>query len=73
VVNRDSEEVSVIDTAAGDIDRLPALAKELVGNHPDVLVAETTPAVAALLAETRSIPIIFEGVTDPVASGSSRA
>jgi len=55
--------------AAGDIDKLPALAKELVGNRPDVLVAETTPATAALLAETRTLPIIFVGVTDPVASG----
>jgi ABC-type uncharacterized transport system substrate-binding protein len=55
--------------AEGDIDRLPALAKELVGNRPDVLVAETTPATAALLAETRTLPVIFIGVTDPVASG----
>ena len=55
--------------AEGDIDRLPALAKELVGNRPDVLVAETTPATAALLAETHTLPIIFIGVTDPVASG----
>jgi len=55
--------------ADGDIDRLPALAKELVGNRPDVLVAETTPATAALLAETNTLPIIFIGVTDPVASG----
>ena len=55
--------------AAGDINRLPALAKELVGNRPDVLVAETTPATAALLAETRTLPVIFVGVTDPVASG----
>jgi putative tryptophan/tyrosine transport system substrate-binding protein len=55
--------------AAGDIDRLQALAKELVGNRPDVLVAVTTPAVAALLAETRTLPIIFAGVTDPVANG----
>jgi putative ABC transport system substrate-binding protein len=54
--------------AAGDLDRLPALAKELVGNRPDVLVAETTPATAALLAETRTLPIVFVGVTDPVAS-----
>jgi putative tryptophan/tyrosine transport system substrate-binding protein len=55
--------------AEGDIGRLPALAKELVGNRPDVLVAETTPATAALLAETHTLPIIFIGVTDPVASG----
>jgi putative ABC transport system substrate-binding protein len=55
--------------AAGNIDRLHTLARELVVNRPDVLVAMTTPATAALLAETRTLPIIFIGVTDPVASG----
>jgi putative tryptophan/tyrosine transport system substrate-binding protein len=55
--------------ATGNIDRLHTLARELVANRPDVLLAMTTPAVAALLAETRTLPIIFLGVTDPVASG----
>jgi len=55
--------------AAGNIDRLQSLARELVANQPDVLLAMTTPATAALLAETHTLPIIFLGVTDPVASG----
>ena len=44
-------------------------AKELVGLHPDVLVGNSTPATAALLHETRTIPIVFVGVSDPVGSG----
>jgi putative ABC transport system substrate-binding protein len=44
-------------------------AKELVALRPDVLVGNSTPATAALLAETRTIPIVFVGVSDPVGSG----
>ena len=43
-------------------------AKELVVLHPDVLVGNSTPATAALLRETRTIPIVFVGVSDPVGS-----
>jgi putative ABC transport system substrate-binding protein len=43
-------------------------AKELVALHPDVLVGNSTPAAAALLRETRTIPIVFVGVSDPVGS-----
>ena len=42
--------------AAGDRDRLAASSKELVGLKPDVLLARSTTAVRALLAETRTIP-----------------
>jgi putative ABC transport system substrate-binding protein len=54
---------------SGDINRLRALAAELVGLQPDIIVAGTTPAITALLRETRTIPIVFAGVGDPVASG----
>jgi putative tryptophan/tyrosine transport system substrate-binding protein len=47
---------------AGDADRVRAAA-ELVGLAPDVLLAYAPPAVAALQRETRSIPIVFAGVT----------
>jgi putative tryptophan/tyrosine transport system substrate-binding protein len=50
-----------------DMDRL-SLAKEVVAQHPDVIVAETTPAVAAL-AGASTIPIIFINVSDPVGAG----
>jgi putative ABC transport system substrate-binding protein len=49
-------------------DQARAYAKELVGLHPDVLVGNSTPATAALLHETRTIPIVFVGVSDPVGS-----
>jgi putative ABC transport system substrate-binding protein len=44
-------------------------AKELVALRPDVLVGNSTPATAALLRETRTIPIVFVGVSDPLGSG----
>ena len=53
----------------GSIDRMETLAKELVGLKPDMLVAMTTPATAALQAATRTIPIVFAAVSDPVGSG----
>ena len=49
--------------------RIAALAKELVGLSPDILVAYATPAVKALQQETRSIPIVFLTVTDPLGQG----
>src|SRR5260370_35893707 len=49
-------------------DQAQLLAKELVALHPDVLVGNSTPAAAALLHETRGIPIVFVGVSDPVGS-----
>src|SRR5689334_5175108 len=45
------------------------LAKELVALRPDVILAYSTPAALALLRETRSIPIVFCNVSDPVGSG----
>jgi putative ABC transport system substrate-binding protein len=54
---------------AASVDRLQSLAKELVGLKPDVLVGITTPATAALQAQTRSIPIVFAAVSDPIGSG----
>jgi putative ABC transport system substrate-binding protein len=52
-----------------DINRTQALAQELVGLQPDVILANTTLATAALQRETRTIPIVFANVADPVASG----
>jgi ABC transporter substrate binding protein len=55
--------------AAGIADQYPLLAKELAALQPDVMLSESTPAAAALKQETRSIPIVFVGVSDPVGSG----
>jgi putative ABC transport system substrate-binding protein len=54
---------------AADIDRMQALAKELVGLEPDIIVTESTLATGAVQRETRTIPIVMAGVADPVASG----
>jgi putative ABC transport system substrate-binding protein len=56
--------------AGGEINRMRALAQELVGLQPDIMVTiGSTPATVALRRETRAIPIVFTGVADPVASG----
>ena len=55
--------------SAGDADSIRTLAKELVDLRPDVIVAQGTPAVAALVRETQTIPIVFANVADPVGSG----
>jgi putative ABC transport system substrate-binding protein len=52
-----------------DINRMRALAQELVALQPDIILAITTPATVALQRETRTIPIVFASVGYPVASG----
>ena len=54
---------------AGNIERIRASAAELVALHPDVLFVGSTPALAALRQATRSIPIVFTEVADPIGSG----
>jgi putative tryptophan/tyrosine transport system substrate-binding protein len=56
----------------GEPDRIQAAAKELVALKCEVIVARTTPVVAALVKETSVIPIIFTYVFDPVDSGFVR-
>ena len=51
------------------LDRLPALAEELVRLKVDVLHTPGTPGALALKKATRTIPIVFSDVTDPVAAG----
>jgi len=53
--------------AGDDINRIPVLAQELIGLQPDIIVTTSTPATAALQRETRTIPIVFVSVSDPVA------
>ena len=55
--------------AGADVERMKALAKELVALPSDLLVAQSTQPVAALQRETRTIPIVFLLVSDPVGSG----
>jgi putative ABC transport system substrate-binding protein len=53
----------------GDINRIRAFAQELVGLQPDIILAISAVATVALQRETRTIPIVFAYVGDPVASG----
>ena len=53
----------------GDINRIRALAHELVGLQPDIIVTSGTPSTAAVQRETRTIPIVFVPVADPVGFG----
>jgi putative ABC transport system substrate-binding protein len=55
--------------AGGDINRIRAIAQELVSLQPDIILTSGTPAIFALQQETRTIPLIFSGVADPVGSG----
>src|SRR5215470_7341919 len=60
-----------IDTrwGAANADRFRQYAAELVALAPDVIVAVGSVVVAALQRETRSVPIVFVGVLDPVGAG----
>ncbi|MGB7857968.1 MAG: ABC transporter substrate binding protein, partial [Pseudolabrys sp.] len=51
-----------------DADSLHRFAKELVALQPDVILSESTPPTAALLQQTRAIPIVFAVVSDPIGS-----
>jgi putative tryptophan/tyrosine transport system substrate-binding protein len=55
--------------AAGNVDLMRTFAKELVDLRPEIVFAATTPATAALQRETRTIPIVFVSVSDPVGAG----
>ena len=55
--------------AAGDAERMRTDAKDLVALKPDVILAAATTALVALQQATRTIPVVFAQVTDPVAAG----
>ena len=54
---------------AGEAGRIKTLAKELVGLRPDAIHGQTTSVIGALARETRTIPIVFAIVSDPIGSG----
>jgi putative ABC transport system substrate-binding protein len=53
----------------GDTQSMQQFAKELVALQPDLILSNTTPTTTALLQQTRTIPIIFTTVGDPIGSG----
>jgi putative ABC transport system substrate-binding protein len=55
--------------AAADVDAMQRFAKELVALQPDLIFTSSTPAAAAMVQATRTIPVVFVLVADPVGSG----
>ena len=55
-------------SAQGNTGTAAQIARKFVGDEPDVAVALATPSAQALIAATKSIPIVFSAVTDPVAA-----
>src|SRR5207237_6675900 len=67
---RDGSNITVEYRWAGDVpERVRATAAELVERRPEVLLASSTVATGALLQSTRTIPIVFANVSDPIGSG----
>jgi putative tryptophan/tyrosine transport system substrate-binding protein len=55
--------------ATSDSESIQRSAKELVALEPDLILSSSTPTTALLLQQTRTIPIIFANIVDPVGSG----
>jgi putative ABC transport system substrate-binding protein len=55
--------------ATPNVEAMQRLAMELVALQPDLILSQSTPTTAALLQQTRTIPIIFANIADPVGSG----
>jgi putative tryptophan/tyrosine transport system substrate-binding protein len=53
----------------GRVERMPQLVAELLALKPDIFITTATPATLAAMKATRTIPIVFLGVADPVGSG----
>jgi putative ABC transport system substrate-binding protein len=50
-------------------EQMRGLAKELIGLKPELIIVQTTPAMTAIAQETKTIPIVFVNLVDPVDSG----
>ena len=55
-------------TAQGNTATAAQIARKYVGDRPDVIVAIATPSAQAVVASTKSLPVVFAAVTDPVAA-----
>jgi putative ABC transport system substrate-binding protein len=55
--------------AAADADRTRTYAAELVALAPDVILSQASASIAALLQRTRTVPIVFVNIIDPVGAG----
>ncbi|MCI1004148.1 MULTISPECIES: ABC transporter substrate-binding protein [unclassified Herbaspirillum] len=55
-------------SAQGNTGTAAQIARKFIGDKPDVIVAIATPSAQAVVAATKSIPVVYSGVTDPVAA-----
>ncbi|MBF6624754.1 MAG: ABC transporter substrate-binding protein [Pseudomonadales bacterium 32-61-5] len=55
-------------TAQGNTATASQIARKFVGDRPDAIVAIATPSAQAVVASSRSVPVVFAAVTDPVAA-----
>lgn len=55
-------------SAQGNPGTAATIARKFIGNKPDVIVAIATPSAQAVVAATKTIPVVYAGVTDPVAA-----
>ncbi|TDA45846.1 ABC transporter substrate-binding protein [Burkholderia pyrrocinia] len=55
-------------SAQGNTVTAAKIARKIVGDKPDVIVAIATPAAQSVVAATKSVPVVYSGVTDPVAA-----
>ena len=55
--------------ATAEVESIQRFAKELVALQPDLIISQSTPTTAALMQQTRTVPIIFVNVVDPIGSG----
>ncbi|MHB0765149.1 ABC transporter substrate-binding protein [Stutzerimonas sp. NM35] len=55
-------------TAQGNTATAAQIARKFVGDRPDAIVAIATPSAQAVVASSRSVPVVFAAVTDPVAA-----
>src|SRR5690242_7428095 len=55
--------------ALDDTDKRQSSAKELLALHPDIILTQNTPPTASMLQQTRTVPVVFVVVADPVGSG----
>jgi putative tryptophan/tyrosine transport system substrate-binding protein len=60
---------TVCSSSGGSKEQIFVLAAELVSLHPDLIMVASTPGTQAVHKATKEIPVVFAGVSDPVASG----
>ncbi|WEX10139.1 ABC transporter substrate-binding protein [Chelativorans sp. AA-79] len=61
------------ESAQGNTATAAQIAREFVGDNPDVIVPISTPSAQAVAAATRDIPVVFTAVTDPVSAGLAKS